>query len=119
LWHADPVGHWEGNTLVVDNRHNNGRHWYDQSGNFQSENTHVVERYTLIDPDTIHFEARIEYQTLYTRPWTIAFALTRNKEPGYYQLEFACHEGERDMQHYTEEQGKGRSDQFIEPTQTR
>jgi hypothetical protein len=73
----------------------------------------------MIDPDTMHFQATIEDPTLYTRPWTIAFALTRNKEPGYYQLEFACHEGERDMQHYTEEQGKGRSDQFIEPAQPR
>jgi len=115
LWHPEAVGHWEGNTLVIDNRNINGKDWYEPSGNFQTENTRVVERYTMIDLDTIHFEARIEDPTLYTSPWTIALALTRNKEPGYYQLEFACHEGERDMQHYTEEEGRGRSNVFVEP----
>jgi hypothetical protein len=99
LWHGDPVGHWEANTLVVDYANGNGRNWIDMSGNFQSEHTHVVERYTLIDPDTIHFEARIEDPTLYTRPWTIAIPFTRNTDEGYYQLEYACHEGERDLQH--------------------
>jgi hypothetical protein len=115
LWHSDPLARMEGNTLVIENRNVSGKHWYDMSGNFQSENTRVTERYTLIDPDTIHFEAHIEDPTLYTTPWTIAFALTRNKTESYYQLEFACHEGERDMQHYTEEQGKGQSDVFVEP----
>jgi len=115
LWHPESAGRWEGNTLVVDNSNANGKDWFEPSGNFQTENTHVVERYTMIDPDTIHFEARIEDPTIYTKPWTIAIAFTRNKEEGYYQLEFACHEGERDMQHYTEEQGRGRSEVFVDP----
>ena len=96
---GDSRGRWEGNTLVVDYANGNGRNWLDMSGNFQSEHTHVVERYTLIDPDTIHFEARIEDPTLYTLPWTIAIPFTRNTDEGYYQLEYACHEGERDLQH--------------------
>ena len=99
LWHGDPLGRWEGNTFVVDFTNLNGRHWFDMSGNFQSENIHVVERYTLIDPDTIHFEATIDDPTIYTRPWTLAFPFVRNTEEGYYQLEYACHEGERDLQH--------------------
>jgi hypothetical protein len=99
MWHGDPVGRWDGNTLVVDYRNLNGRHWFDMSGNFQTENTHVVERYSLIDADTILFEATVDDATLYARPWTLAFSLERNKEEGYYQLEYACHEGERDLQH--------------------
>ena len=99
LWHGDPVGRWEGHTLVVDYRNLNGRHWFDMSGNFQSEHIHVVERYTMYHPDAILFEARIEDDTMYTRPWTVAFALERNTEEGYYQIEYACHEGERDLQH--------------------
>ncbi len=78
------------------------------SGNFQSENIHVVERYTMFTPDTILFVATIEDSTLYTRPWTLAFSLERNKEPGYYQLEYACHEGERDLQHFTDDTSAGR-----------
>ena len=99
LWHGDPVGRWEGNTLVVDYRNINGRQWYDMSGNFQTEHTHVVERYTRFDDNAILFEARIEDDTIYTRPWTLSFGLERNTEAGYYQLEYACHEGERDLQH--------------------
>lgn len=117
LWHADGVGHWEGNTLVVDFTNFNGKQWLDQSGNFQSERAHIVERYTLIDQDTIHFEATIEDPTIYRQPWKIALAFTRNREAGYYQLEYACHEGERDMQHYTEEHGRGQSEVFVEPVQ--
>src|SRR5690606_27490413 len=60
LWHGDPVGWWEGDTLVVDYRNLNGRNWFAMSGNFQSEHTHVVERYTMIDPNTIHFEATVD-----------------------------------------------------------
>jgi hypothetical protein len=99
LWHGDPVGRWDGDTLVVDYRNLNGRHWFDMSGNFQSEHIHVVERYTMYDPNAILFEARIEDESMYTRPWTLAFALERNTEEGYYQIEYACHEGERDLQH--------------------
>ena len=82
MWHGDPVGHWEGDTLVVDYTNLNGKHWFDMAGNFQSENIHVVERYTMFTPDTILFVATIEDSTLYTRPWTLAFSLERNKEPG-------------------------------------
>ena len=99
MWHGDPVGRWEGSTLVVDYRNLNGRHWFDMSGNFQTEHIHVVERYTMYEANAILFEARIEDDTIYTRPWTLAFALERNTEAGYYQLEYACHEGERDLQH--------------------
>jgi hypothetical protein len=112
LWHGDPVGHWEGNTLVVDYKNLNGKHWFDMSGNFQSDNIHVVERYTLFDPDTILFEATIEDDTMYTQPWTLVFSLVRNTEEGYYQLEYACHEGERDLQHFTDDTGRGESEQF-------
>ena len=115
LWHPHGVGRWEGNTLVVDYANFNGKQWMDQSGNFQTEHTHIVERYTMVDRDTIHFEATIDDPTIYTQPWTIAFALIRNKEEGHYILEYACHEGERDLEHYTEEHGKGQSDKFTEP----
>jgi hypothetical protein len=53
----------------------------------------VVERFTMIDTDTIHYEARLEDPKVFTRPWTIAFALTRNKEADFELLEQACHEG--------------------------
>ncbi len=106
LWSGDSVGHWEGNTLVVDTTNFNGKTWFDMAGNFTTDTLHVVERYTLTDPNTIDYEARIEDPALYTRPWTVKFPLRRNSQKDYYIMEFACHEGERDLQHYTPDTGK-------------
>jgi hypothetical protein len=106
LWQGDSIGHWEGNTLVVDSTNFNGRTWLDMSGNFTTESLHVVERYIPVDDDTIRYEARIEDSTIYTKPYTVGFNLKRNKKPGYMILEFACHEGEQDLQHYTDDTGR-------------
>ena len=54
----------------------------------------IIERLTLIDPDTIHYEMRIEDPKAYTAPWKVAWALVREKEPGFELFEEACREGE-------------------------
>lgn len=95
LWMGDSRGRWEGNTLVVDVTNHNARTWFDQAGNFHSPAARMVERFTLIDPDTIHYQVTIDDSSVYTRPWTMAFPLRRNKEKGFRLLEEACHEGER------------------------
>jgi hypothetical protein len=95
LWQGDSRARWDRNTLVVDVANNNARAWFDQAGNFYTPAARMVERFTLIDPDTIHYTATITDAGAYTRPWTIAFPLRRNKEPGFQLLEEACHEGER------------------------
>jgi hypothetical protein len=78
----------------------NGRWWYDSMGQFASDALRVVERLTMIDPDTIHYQATMEDPKIYTRPWTIVFPLEREKEPGYEQLEEACHEGDHDAANF-------------------
>jgi hypothetical protein len=89
-WMGTSNGHWEGDTLVVDVIGLNGQSWFDRSGNFQSENTHVVERYSLADADHINYEATIEDSTLYTRPWKISLPLYRRKEKNAQLNEFKC-----------------------------
>ena len=95
LWMADSRGRWEGNTLVVDVTNHGAKTWFDQAGNFHSSAAKMIERFTLIDPDTIHYQVTIDDSTVYARPWTMAFPLRRNKEKGFRLLEEACHEGER------------------------
>jgi hypothetical protein len=69
------VGHWEGNTLVVDVTGLNEMSWFDRSGNFHSDALHVVERYTPSGSNAIHYEALIEDPKTFARPWKISMPL--------------------------------------------
>ena len=54
------------------------------------QNLHLVERFTLVDADTIEYRFTADDRTVWTRPWTAVLAFRRTDEPMY---EFACHEG--------------------------
>ena len=84
------VGRWEGDTLVVDVSDFNGRTWFDRAGNFHSDALRVVERYTLLTPDAIQYEATIEDPNVFTRPWTISMPLYRRLEPNMQVLHYRC-----------------------------
>jgi len=105
MFEGDSRGHWEGDTLVVDVTNQNEKTWFDMSGNFHSDALHVIERYTMVDANTIRYEATLEDPKVYTQPMKIAFDLGRNLQPNYEQMEYACVEGEQDLQHYTEGEG--------------
>jgi hypothetical protein len=105
LFQGDSIGRWEGNTLVVDTTNQNDRTWLDTAGNIHSDAIHVVERFTLATPNTIRYEATIEDPKAYTKPWKVAETFRRIAKPDYEQYEFACIEGNRDLEHYTEQAG--------------
>ena len=92
LWNGDSHGHWEGNTLVVETRNQNARAWLDQRGRFFTDEADVVERFTLIDADTLHWEATLDDPNVYTRPFTIAVAFRRLPDPSFEIWEEACYE---------------------------
>src|SRR5258707_503043 len=85
-WKGDSRGHWEGNTLVVD------------TTNFKREtslpnstaNTHLVERFTRTDANTLLYEFTVEDPTMWTRPWTAVVPMRKSEDLIY---EYACHEG--------------------------
>jgi len=105
MFEGDSRGHWEGDTLVVDVTNQNEKTWFDMTGNFHSDALHVIEHYTMVDANTIRYEATLEDPKVFTQPWKIAFDLGRNLQADYEQLEYACVEGEQDLQHYTESEG--------------
>jgi hypothetical protein len=96
-WNGLSRGRWEGNTLVIESNNFNGYTWMDDAGDFYTDNARITERLTMVDADTIHYEATIEDPTVYTRPWKVAWALIRDKEPGFELIEEPCREGERSV----------------------
>ena len=88
----------EGDTLVVEVTGLNGRGWFDSAGNFYGENTRLVERWRMVDANTIDSEVTIEDPTLYTRPWKMNYPKRRARraadDPYAKELwEVGCHEG--------------------------
>ena len=79
-WMGDSRGRWEGDTLVVDVRNYNDKTWLDMAGDFHSEALHVVERYRMMDPNTIEYEATIEDPKVFTKTWTIRLPLRRRAD---------------------------------------
>ena len=78
LFQGDSVGHWEGDTLVVDTTNLNDRTWYDTVGNFHSDAEHVVERFTPVDTTTIKYEATVEDPKVLTKPFKMEMELDKN-----------------------------------------
>lgn len=89
-WMGTSNGHWEKDTLVVDVTGFNGNAWFDRAGDFASDSLHVVERYTLLDPNTINYEATIEDPQTFTQPWKVNTILYRHREKDARLLEFKC-----------------------------
>ena len=96
LWRGDSRGRWEGNTLVIETTNFNGLSWFGSGGDFYSDDLRITERLTMVDADTIHYAATIDDPKVSTKPWTIVFALERNQEKGYEQMEEGCFESDRD-----------------------
>ena len=93
LWKGDSVGRWEGDTLVVDttNFNDGGGFYGDAGGNFGwDQNLHVVERFSLLDANTLLYRFEIDNPTAFTKPWKGELTMTRSPGPIY---EYACHEG--------------------------
>ncbi|MDA1184870.1 MAG: hypothetical protein O2930_09530 [Acidobacteria bacterium] len=93
LWMGDSVGRWEDDALVVEVTNHNDQTRFDVVADFHSDVMRVDERFVLIDPDTIQYTATIEDPKVFTRPWTMAFRLVRDKEYGDELWEEACYEG--------------------------
>ncbi len=94
-WEGDPRGHWDGNTLIVESTNfravRNMRGPSAGTRSRQSDAQRIVERFTVVGPDTLRYTVRMEDAKTYTAPWSAAFPF--NRDDGYTQFEYACHEG--------------------------
>ena len=86
LWMGDSIGHWEGDTLVVDTTN------FSDKTNYRGadQKLHLTERFTRTSPDTLVYRFTVDDPTAFTRPWTGEITMVRFDGPLY---EYACHEG--------------------------
>jgi hypothetical protein len=89
-WMGWSHGHFEGDTLVIDTTGFVPYTWFDRAGDFHSDALHVVERYTLVSPYHIMYEATIEDPNVFTRPWKVSFPLYRRMEKNVQLVDFDC-----------------------------
>jgi hypothetical protein len=89
-WMGKSNGKWEGDVLVVTTADLIGDRWLDRAGNHFSNKLKVTERFTLLGPNHIRYEATMEDPETYSRPWTIEMPLYRVIEPGAQLLEHKC-----------------------------
>lgn len=96
-WMGDARGRWEGDTLVVESDH-----YTDKTGSFYTivgtygsgESLHLVERFTRVDADTLHYEFTVDDPETFTAAFTAAIPMQRTDAPLF---EYACHEGNYGM----------------------
>ncbi len=91
------VGHWEGDTLVVDSAGFNDQGWLDASGHPQSEDLRIRERFHRRDFGHMDLELTIDDPRMYTKPFTVK--VTEALIPDSDVLEYACAENEKDRVH--------------------
>ena len=103
-WLGDSVGHYEGDTLVVDVTGFNGKAWMDQAGHPQTTQAHLTERYTRTDSLTLKYEVTIDDPGAYSKPWTTSN--TVNWRSGFQLMEWICQENENDSRHMIGNVGK-------------
>jgi hypothetical protein len=85
-WMGDSIGHWEGETLVVETTNFTGKTQFRGSG----ENLKVTERFTRTAADTLVYRFTVEDPSTWERPWTGEYNWNASDEQIY---EYACHEG--------------------------
>jgi hypothetical protein len=94
-WYGHNVGHWEGDTLVVDRVGFNEASWLDQESHPHSDQLRVIEKYTRPDLGHLQTEITVEDPGVLAKPYT----MKRESElaPAETIYEFICPENNRDV----------------------
>src|SRR5215471_3448743 len=96
-WLGYSVGHWEGDTLMVESAGFNDRTWLDRVGHPHSEKLRVTERFRRVDFGHMQFQITYDDPETLTRP--LSLSLTMNYAADTDMLENVCNEGNRDPVH--------------------
>ena len=97
LWYGDSIGHWDGDTLVVDTVGFNDKFWFDMAGHPHTTKLHVTERYHRRDFGNLEIQNTIDDPGAYAKPWVINRVSTL--EPQMEMTEYVCNENNSDVLH--------------------
>jgi hypothetical protein len=96
-WMGYSVGHWDGDTLVVESSGFVDNNWLDNSGHMGTEALRLTERFHRKDFGHIDLQLTIDDPKAYTKPWTVNLQLNAN--PDTELIEYVCDENEKDLKH--------------------
>jgi hypothetical protein len=96
-WMGYAVGKWEGDTLVVETRFQNGRTWLDMKGLPASDATRIIERFSRPTIGRINIDVTIDDPKSYTKPWDVKLAW--RLIPDTDLIESICEENNKDLPH--------------------
>ena len=97
-WYAYSVGHWDGDTLVIDTVEFNEKQW--MAGAYPTtRRLHLTERFSRPDLTTLNYEATIDDPGAYTKPWTGRFTINEKTIsswiPNGDMFEYICEDAGR------------------------
>jgi hypothetical protein len=96
-WYGHSIGHWEGDTLVVDTVGYNDKFWFDFDGHPHTTQLHTIERYTRTDLNTLSWNITIIDPGAYQKPFTVQ---TKARfEASWELMEYICQENNTNVQH--------------------
>src|SRR5262245_12191781 len=96
-WMGYSVGHWEGDTLVVESLGFNDRTWLDHDGHPHTEALRVTERYRRRNVGNLDIEVTFSDPGAYAKPWTAA--VRAELAPDTEMIEWVCNEGRSGLEH--------------------
>jgi hypothetical protein len=98
------VGHWDGDTLVVETTGFNEKTWLNFNGTMHTDELTTVERISRPNRDTLHYEATINDPGAYTKPWTVAWNIPWNE--GAELAEYICQENNKFLLELKDDNGQ-------------
>jgi hypothetical protein len=96
-WMGYSVGHWEGDTLVVESTGFNDRSWLDMGGHPHTESLRTTERFRRTSLGHIELQVTFDDPKAYKKPWSVSFGV--NLTPDTEMIEYVCNENEKDRAH--------------------
>ena len=87
-YYGHSIGHWEGDTLVIDTVGFNEKFWMDREGSPHTEKLHFIERFTRLDMNSMKYEITIDDPGAYTATWSTGSVLRWSS--GQELFEYVC-----------------------------